>query len=116
MSESPDCKINIFDIEYYNSILDFSKKINDMSIVECLDRLKQITSNINQKKSENLYYELYLYNDFAPYSFYFEIKNIEDRFMNGGIIYHGKHDNGGDGGATTFSVNLTPTKGWAIHT
>ena len=39
------------------------------------------------------------------------------KFMgNGGIIFHGTHDRGGDGGAPTFSVNLTPTVGWAIHT
>ena len=36
--------------------------------------------------------------------------------MNGGLIYHGTHDNGGDGGAPTFSVNLSPVNGWSIHT
>jgi hypothetical protein len=36
--------------------------------------------------------------------------------MNGGLIYHGKHDNGGDGGSPTFSVCLEPTNGWSIHT
>lgn len=38
------------------------------------------------------------------------------RWMNGALIYHGPHDNGGDGGAPTFSVNLVPTNGWSIHT
>ena len=36
--------------------------------------------------------------------------------MNGGLIYHGAHDGGGDGGAPTFSVNLSPVNGWSIHT
>jgi len=62
-----------------------------------------------------------LYKDFAPYSFYF-VMEIRDengewqRYFNGGLIFHGKHDRGGDGGAPTFSVNLTPVDGWAVHT
>ena len=35
---------------------------------------------------------------------------------NGGLIYHGPHDRGGDGSAPTFSVNLNPHDGWSIHT
>ncbi len=77
-----------------------------------------------------------LYKDFAPYSFYFEIQTRKmdcgvkpggekgtpfwtgtwQRYMNGGLIFHGPHDNGGDGGPPTFSVNLSPTDGWSIHT
>ena len=38
------------------------------------------------------------------------------KWFNGGLIYHGKHDNGGDGGFPTLSVNLTPQYGWSIHT
>lgn len=37
-------------------------------------------------------------------------------WMNGGLLYHGTHDRGGDGGAPTFSVNLLPVNGWSIHT
>lgn len=36
--------------------------------------------------------------------------------FNGGIIFHGPHDRGGDGGSPTFSVNLSPVNGWAVHT
>jgi hypothetical protein len=58
--------------------------------------------------------------DFAPLSFYF-IKEVLingkwERDYNGGIIFHGSHDGGGNGGAPTFSVNLTPVDGWATHT
>ena len=37
-------------------------------------------------------------------------------WMNGGLIYHGKHDGFGSGNAPTFSVCLTPTNGWSVHT
>jgi hypothetical protein len=59
-----------------------------------------------------------VYPDFAPYSFEFARYDKETGAFksNGGIIFHGKHDNGGDGGAPTFSVCLEPTNGWQIHT
>lgn len=52
-----------------------------------------------------------LYKDFAPYSFGFTAGG-----MNGGLIFHGSHDGGGNGGGPTFSVCLTPCDGWSIHT
>ena len=62
-------------------------------------------------------YTIMLYEDFAPFSFYWEeIAPNGKRSMNGGLIYHGLHDGGGNGGSPTFSVNLTPMSGWAIHT
>ena len=61
-----------------------------------------------------------LFKDFAPQSFEFLLERQVDgewrRMFNGGLIYHGQHDRGGDGGAPTFSVTLNPTKGWSIHT
>jgi len=58
-----------------------------------------------------------LYTDFAPYSFFWtEFSPTRQRGLAGGLIYHGPHDGGGNGGAPTFSVNLTPTNGWCIHT
>ncbi|MHC4566640.1 MAG: DUF4120 family protein [Planctomycetota bacterium] len=63
-----------------------------------------------------------LYEDFAPHSFYFvmQVRDKETgeyrRWFNGGLIFHGSHDNGGDGGAPTLSVNLTPQNGWRVHT
>ena len=52
-----------------------------------------------------------LYSDHAPLSFYWTVNNWE-----GGLIYHGAHDRGGDGGAPTYSVNVNPVNGRAIHT
>jgi len=62
-----------------------------------------------------------LYLDFAPYSFgiVWERKDTDGNWKHwfiGGLIYHGPHDNGGDGGAPTLSVNLTPHHGWSVHT
>ena len=63
-----------------------------------------------------------LYRDFAPLSFAFTMevrKSPEDEYeywFNGGLIFHGPHDNGGDGGFPTLSVNLNPTDGWSVHT
>jgi len=52
-----------------------------------------------------------LHMDFAPLSFCWSGGG-----MTGGLIFHGPHDNGGDGGAPTFSVNLSNTYGWSLHT
>lgn len=63
-------------------------------------------------------YEVSLFCDFAPLSLEFVIKQ-EGRFvLNGGFIFHGKHDGFGNGGAPTFSVLLSSEKqtGWSIHT
>lgn len=61
-----------------------------------------------------------LFKDFAPQSFYFVMEIKKDgkweQFFNGGLIFHGVHDRGGDGGAPTFSVNMSPTTAWSIHT
>ena len=58
--------------------------------------------------------------DFAPYSFAFTMQRKQGaelvNWFPGGLIFHGAHDNGGDGGAPTFSVNLTPCNGWVVHT
>jgi len=63
-----------------------------------------------------------LHTDFASMSFAFSVV-IRPRgsgewqpLYHGGLIFHGPHDNGGDGGAPTYSVNLTPQDGWSIHT
>jgi hypothetical protein len=57
-----------------------------------------------------------LYPDFALLSLYFEVKKQGRLVLNGGMIYHGSHDSGGNGSSPTFSVSLTTTTGWAIHT
>lgn len=97
----------VFCKDYLDEIIKFACKQNDkitQTLNNCFERLEAIANNCKSHVN--------LYKDFAPYSFYFVIPNI----MNGGIIFHGSHDNGGDGSAPTFSVNLSSVDGWTIHT
>jgi hypothetical protein len=73
------------------------------SLQKALDTLDRIAQNTNK--------QVLLGWDFAPYSFTFMVGNLQ-----GGLIYHGDHDRGGDGGAPTYSVNLSPETGWRLHT
>ena len=85
--------------------LKYAETIKNDSLKNCLDRLKSTELTVN------------ITTDFAPLSFYFTKFDKDGNFRgNGGIIFHGKHDNGGDGGAPTFSVCLEPVNGWSIHT
>lgn len=52
-----------------------------------------------------------LYKDFAPLSF-----TWGGNGWVGGLIFHGSHDGGGDGGMPSLSVCLSPVDGWSIHT
>lgn len=62
--------------------------------------------------------EVKLYADFAPLSLYFEIFRNGNFILNGGMIFHGKHDGYGSGGAPTFSFCIEPERSphWEIHT
>ncbi len=104
--------------------------------VECREYLEEVKAFAERSgRSEQLQKELdyldeyagrdnticQLFKDFAPQSFAFTMqrKNDEGKWVKwfiGGLIFHGAHDNGGDGLAPTLSVNLTPQDGWAIHT
>lgn len=62
--------------------------------------------------------ETIVYGDFAPLSLTFG-RYINGKLNgNGGFIFHGRHDNGGDGGFPTFSVSLENNTNphWSIHT
>lgn len=56
--------------------------------------------------------------DFAPLSLIFAVTKDAKLIINGGFIFHGKHDGYGNGSAPTFSVSLSMEKevGWSIHT
>ena len=77
---------------------------------------KDCTGDIVEEKFGSI-----LYSDFAPYSFGFSAstKNKDGVWTSlycGGLIFHGAHDNGGDGSSPTFSVCLVATNGRSIHT
>ena len=101
---------------YLNSVKEFADKIGMRKQLE--EKLSYLDTYADHNK-EGLT-RCILWQDFAPQSFNFLIqkKNGNDwvRWFNGGLIFHGAHDGGGNGGAPTFSVNLTPMNGWQIHT
>ena len=102
----------VIDEPYMDTVKEFAKKIGMLGNLEkALDRL----SNFGEGETN-----CHIGKDFAPNSFAFRIdRHKEDGWkpwLYGGLIFHGEHDGGGNGGSPTFSTNLTPTTGWAIHT
>ena len=79
------------------------------------DNLESCISRLDYGNDD---YTVEIFNDFAPKSFYFIRKRKEQFAGNGGVIFHGPHDNGGDGSAPTFSVSFNPDNepGWSVHT
>ena len=86
----------------------YSRIIKDQSLIGCIQRLR------SRWYSEDN--EIHLYDDLR-FSLYFEIVNraTDKLVLNGGIIYHGRHDQYGAGGIAQH-VCLTPTEGWSTHT
>ena len=94
--------------------LKYAKSIKDDSLQKCLDRIKHYE---DEHKKVNNDIETDIMTDFAPSFYFVRYNTVTESFISdGGIIFHGKRDNGGNGSSPTFSVNLTPTNGWAIHT
>lgn len=87
---------------WFSEIMDFAKSrpVGEFaSLQRCLDRLATMVSNSREKD------EVGIYRDSAPYSFGWSASGIV-----GGCIYHG------NGGVPTFSVNVSSSDGWSIHT
>jgi hypothetical protein len=81
------------------------------------EQLENVLARLCMREENGRGIKVTIFEDFAPLSLYFVAKYPNGEFAgNGGVIYHGPHDNGGDGSAPTFSVNLTPHTGWSIHT
>lgn len=90
--------------EHYEKVVQYAKSINDTSLENCLNRLKEWEKNPDPPCEIELYY------DSAPYSFGFCQRYPDGRpGIIGGLIYHGSPDE-------SFSVTMTPTIGWQIHT
>jgi hypothetical protein len=89
----------------------FSNRIKNYTLIDCLESLKQWVDNNKDNNSE-----VYVYNDRAKHSFYF-VKKLKGEFSgNGGIIYHGKHEDGTNTPSNTFNITIDNSKGWQIHT
>lgn len=99
--------------------LKYAREHDDDSLQGCLERIKKVEIYHNADVLDpDKIIDTNIFIDFSPLSFVFvRVDLVSQKFRsNGGIIFHGKHDNGGDGSAPTFSVNLIPCSGWAIHT
>lgn len=109
--------IEVSDQEYFDKVKNFAESVGKWdNLKERLDYLNTYADHENEGLTKCM-----LYRDFAPYSFEFVMMKRNDkgeyeRWFNGGLIFHGAHDGGGDGSGPTFSVCLTPTDGWSIHT
>lgn len=98
--------------EYYDAVVKFAQE-NGL-----YDELKKELDFLHNYGGDPDYTECQLFKDFAPQSFYFEILRNGKRWFNGGLIFHGPHDRGGDGGMPTLSVSLNPDTRphWQVHT
>ena len=95
--------------EYLEEVRSFADRTNQRQQFE--NRLSDLTAYLPDG------WTVELYSDFAPHSFFWtEFSPTGKRGLIGGLIYHGQHDGGGNGGAPTFSVSLEPCQGWSIHT
>lgn len=90
--------------EKYDAAMAFATEIGDTSLSECIESLKRWEQN------PKFPVEVMIYADWCAHSFGFceKYPNGQTGIV-GGLIYHG-------GNNETFSVQLTPTNGWQIHT
>jgi len=109
--------IHIDNQEHFNKVKQFAEETGRWDqLKEKLDYLDTYADHEKQGLTKCV-----LGSDFAPYSFAFLMmrKDADGEYrpwFNGGLIFHGEHDHGGNGGAPTFSVCVSPTDGWSIHT
>lgn len=86
--------------EHYQAVKLFAQRIGkEKELTEALNKLNKLGDIVE------------LYKDFADHSFYFVAFESGKRSMEGGLIYHSP-----EADKTNFSVSLTPTVGWSIHT
>ena len=86
--------------EHYDKVVQYAKSINDKTLENCLERLKQ------WEKNESRPCEIELYYDHAPYSFGFcERYPDGNTGIVGGLLYHGNPDE-------SFAVIMERFHGW----
>jgi hypothetical protein len=94
-------------------------KTEDYSLLECLMSLLQVEKIRQVEYGENM--ETIIVADRAPISFEWRRWLTDPETgkqiprTNGGIIYHGQYGERG-GNAPTFSVSITNSPGWQVHT
>jgi hypothetical protein len=110
------------DPKYFDEVVAFAKKVglsekknedDNSSLKSRLDYLDHYGGDDNTR--------VHLGRDFAPYSFSFVIERKSAAgdwrcLFEGGLLFHGAHDGGGNGSAPALAVCMTPTTGWSVHT
>lgn len=97
--------MKIFCQERFDEAMKHASETNDLTLQQCLDRLKSWETNHPDRPCE-----IELHHDFAPLSFIFVQRYPDGRQgIVGGLVYHGDPD-------YSMSVQLVPTKGWQTHT
>lgn len=90
----------------------FAKSIGTETLEWAIEHIKDMDKMYPQETT--------IMNDFAPHSFYFEKKSLnEERLIgNGGIIFHDISKGVGTSSAPSFSVSIDndPNPHWQIHT
>ena len=103
--------------DHYDAVLTFAEKAGlRQQLEEKLQYLATYAEHGERGKTQCT-----LRRDFAPYSFEFVIERRDadgqyQPWFVGGLIYHGTHDNGGDGSYPSLAVTLQPVNGWSVHT
>jgi hypothetical protein len=104
---------------YLDTVKEFADKVGKADNLQA--KLDYLDGYASARREEGLETRCQLFKDWAPQSFSFLMEMRQDggewqRWFNGGMLFHSAHDGGGNGGAPTFSVCLSPTDGWSIHT
>lgn len=119
-------RLEIRNQEHFDEVEAFAKKAGKLESLH--HKLSKLCYGDRSDEELTLYgkpakIRVHLIPDFSKYSFVFTVEaQYEGRGeewahqYNGGLIFHGPHDNGGDGSGPTYSVTMSPTDGWSIHT
>lgn len=104
--------------QHFDEVLAFADKVGlRKQLDEKLKYLDEYAEHGDRGKSR-----CHLSKDFAPYSwgFVIEVRGADGEYRHwftGGLLFHGPHDNGGDGSFPTLAVTIGgAVHGWSIHT
>ena len=93
-------------VDVFKRIIECEKLIDEHpSLLEGWKRSFETLKRLNKEEPVKMWL------DFSPYSFIWAAGGFR-----GGLIFHGAHDGHGSGAGPAYSVTLTPTTGWQLHT
>lgn len=105
------------DMEYFDQVREAAEKLGLAEQLQ--NKLDCLGSYACDEERGEDYTECWLYKDFAPLSFQFQMrKKRGGEYVDwwfGGLVYHGPIDGYGSGSFPTLAVCVTPTNGWCVH-